>query len=122
MSPPPLSDTLSRTITVEKDPARGFVLGVYGEALSAAFVAFETAGSYGNGPAWLALAEYLASTTPSIKGLDWDDSSDAFFAFCKDRAVLEQLRSLLIETVGDEARLRQAIAAARKAGFGHGDL
>jgi hypothetical protein len=77
----PLSDVLSRTIAVEHDPDRGFALGVYGEALEAAFGAFESAGAYGNGPTWLALAEYLVSTKPSIDGLDWDDCSDAFYAY-----------------------------------------
>lgn len=121
-STPPLKDTLLREMTVKRDAARGYVLGVHGKALAAAFAAFKAAGSYGNGPAWAALAAYLVSVNPTITGVTLDDESDALLAYAKDEAALQELRTRLIDTVSDDSKLRQAIADARTRGFGHGDL
>ena len=117
-----LRDTLLREMTVKRDAARGYVLGVHGEALAAAHAAFVAAGSYGHGPAWVALAEYLLSTNPTITGVTFDDEGDAFLAYAEKEAALQELRTRQIDTISDDRALREAIAAARAGGFGHGDL
>jgi len=118
----PLKDTLLREMTVKRDAARGYVLGVHGEALATAHAVFKAAGSYGNGPAWAALAEYLLGIDPGISGVTFDDEGDAFFAYAEKEATLQELRTRLIDTVSDDRMLREAVAAARARGFGHGDL
>jgi hypothetical protein len=97
------------------------VLRVKGLGLLAAFDAFEAAGSYGNGPAWAELAEYLIASTPAIAGMSIDEESDAFLAYARSRVALDTLRELLIETVANSASLGEAVASAREA-LGHGDL
>jgi hypothetical protein len=118
----PLKDTLTREMAVKRNAPRGYVLGVHGEAMLTAFPAFEAAGSYGNGPAWAALAEYLLSINPAITGVTFDDEGDAFVAYAEEEAALQELRARLIEIVTDDSKLRKAIAEARARGFGHGDL
>lgn len=118
----PLKDALMRELIVESDATRGYVLGVRGAALLAAFPAFEAAGSYGNGPAWAALAEYLLATSPTLTGVHLDDQSDAFLAYANEEATLQKLRAQLIDTVSNDSKLRAAVAAARERGFGEGDL
>ena len=118
----PLKDTLMREMVVKSDAARGYILGMHSKALVAAFPAFEAAGSYGNGPAWAALAEYLLGTDPAITGVTVDDEGDAFFAYAKEEAALQELRTRLIDTVSNDSKLREAVAAVRAGGFGHGDL
>lgn len=118
----PLKDVLIRYMTVKSDAARAYVLAVHTEALEAAHPAFAAAGSYGNGPAWTALAEYLLGAKPSLTGIDLDDEGDAFFAYSTNDAALHELRSRLIDTVSDDSKLREAVAAARARGFRHGDL
>lgn len=118
----PLKAALMSTVTVERHAEQGYVLGIHGEALSVAFDAFEAAGAYGNGPAWAALAEYLVDAGPAITGVTMDDESGAFLAYARRRAPLEALRERLIGTVSDSTTLRNAVAAAREAGFGRGDL
>jgi hypothetical protein len=117
-----LKDTLLREMSVKRDAARGHVLGVHGEALVTAHAAFKAAGSYGNGPAWAALAEYLLSVSPAITGVTLEDEGDAFFAYAEEEAMLQALRTRLIETVSEDSKLREAVAAARARGFGHGEL
>jgi hypothetical protein len=112
---------LLRGVVVERDGERGYVLRVKGLGLLAAFDAFEAAGSYGNGPAWAELAEYLIASTPAIAGMSIDEESDAFLAYARSRVALDTLRELLIETVADSASLGEAVASAREA-LGHGDL
>lgn len=118
----PLKDTLMREMAVKSDGSRGYVLGVHSKALAAAFPAFEAAGSYGNGPAWTALGEYLLSANPAITRVTFDDEADAFYAYATEEFALQGLRTRLIDTVSDGGKLREAIAAARARGFGHGDL
>lgn len=113
---------LTRDLTVETSDSGGYVLGVYGDALAAAASAFEAAGSYGNGPAWTALAEHLLGMSPKITGITLDDEGDAFFAFANEERGLQELRARLIDTVSDENKLRDAIAAARARGPGRADL
>src|SRR5262245_35630457 len=91
----PLKDTLLREMTVRRNASRGYVLGVHGEALVAALPAFKAAGSYGNGPAWAALAEYLLSTKPTITGVTFDDEGDALLASAEEEAALQELRTRL---------------------------
>jgi Immunity protein 51 len=108
---------------IDGDSVEGFYLSF--DAMSGMIElmpAFEKENSYGNGPAWECIAEYLISRRQGLEEIDLDSESDAFLAVCKRREPLEKLRAILLEVVADEQTLRDVIRQARAAGFGHGDL
>ena len=78
--------------------------------------------SYGNGPAWAAIVEYLGSKDAALRSLELDDESDALLVRSTDMNVLDSLRQRLLDLALHPAALRAVIRDARASGFGHGDL
>jgi hypothetical protein len=115
-------ERVARSIEVSAVPSGGFVLSIDSEAMLELMPVFEAERSYGNGPAWEALIEYLISSDPRLSELSLDSESDAALGFSKEREPLDALRATLLDAAADEQKLRKLIRAGRAAGFGHGDL
>ena len=107
------------SIAVQGHPGGGFVLRVGEAAFVSRIPVFEQAGSYGNGPAWGELIDFIVATDPRMADYEMDPEG---LAWSPTREPLERLRSILLEVTADADHLRPVVLAARAAGFGHGEL
>jgi hypothetical protein len=114
-------EMLKAAFTVQRFAYGGYILNFAGEAMISLMPAFEAEDSYGNGPAWEALADYVTRTN-GLTGIELDSESDAMIARCSLEAPLRSLADALRDAANDEQRLRQLIREARADGAGHGDL
>jgi len=110
-------------ITIETIAEKEFLIYLNCDNLMGQFSpAFEKAGSYGNGPAWLGIIEFLAAVNPKIEGLDYDDESGAVVVRSTQKEPLEELCHRLEQSTSSEGRLIETIREAKDLGYGHGDL